>query len=79
MIKELINYYKLKKRADEITNLKITKDRFMAAKLTITSTPFLSDSYVLRTDIIEDEVKDFKAAVSKKIDKMIEELENKPL
>lgn len=79
MIKELVDYFKLRKRADEIANLKITKDRFMSAKLTITSTPFLSDSYVLSTDIIKDEVEDFKAAVAKKLDKMIEELENKPL
>lgn len=80
MIKELKEYFKLRKRADEIANLKITKDRFMSAKMTITSgDSVFSDVYSLRTDMIEDEWKDFKVAVSKKLDKMIEELENKPL
>ena len=80
MIKELKEYFKLRKRAEEIANLKIVKERFMSAKMTITSgDSVFSDIYSLRTDMIEDEWNDFKAAVSKKLDKMIEELENKPL
>lgn len=80
MIKELINYFKLKKRADEISNLRFTRDRFMQAKLTVTSgDSIFSDFYYLKIEMIEEELNEFKAAVCKKINKMIEELENKPL
>lgn len=52
----------------------------MQAKLTVTfGDSVFSDIYSLKTEMIEDEWNDFKAVVSKKINKMIEELENKPL
>lgn len=80
MIKGLINYFKLKKRVDEISSLRVTRDRFMQAKLTVTfGDSVFSDIYSLKTEMVEDEWNDFKSAVSKKINKMIEELENKPL
>lgn len=78
MIKELRNYFKLKEREANIYRLKTTIVALKNSKLSFSMRGVNLDELV-DTSLIEDEYSAFLLAAENKINKVIEELENKPL
>lgn len=91
MIKELTNYFKLKSRAKEIEDLKDTLGNIekSVVNFSFKLSGSCYDVDFLRKEVsmcksticekVQYELDEFKSVVIKKINKMIEELENKPL